>query len=101
MVLELADGFLLPTLIAQYLQIRAVPLHNLSPERRSQLVQVFAQNRSESIVINGEITITVAGIFDDEVVLAIDAPAWIDVSEQPAETTPHRQVMRLLTQPPL
>jgi carbon storage regulator CsrA len=42
----------------------------------------FVQAKNESIVINGEIVVTVLDISEDNVVLAIDAPAWIEVRTQ-------------------
>ena len=43
---------------------------------------VFVQAKGESIVINGEITVTVVDILDEDVVLAVDAPEWVEVCEQ-------------------
>jgi carbon storage regulator CsrA len=45
-------------------------------------MRVFLQSKDESIVINGEITVTVLGIEGDEVVLGIDAPQWVAVEEK-------------------
>jgi carbon storage regulator len=45
-------------------------------------VKVFTRAKGESIVINDEITVTVLEIRDDEVVLAVDAPEWIEVGER-------------------
>jgi carbon storage regulator CsrA len=45
-------------------------------------VKVVVQAENESVVINGEITVTVIDIVDDEVVLAIDAPEWMLVCEK-------------------
>jgi carbon storage regulator CsrA len=44
-------------------------------------VKIFLQAKDESIVINGDITVTVLEINGDEVVLGIDAPGWISVEE--------------------
>ena len=38
------------------------------------MMKVFAQAKSESIVINDEIIVTVLDINDEEVILAVDAP---------------------------
>ena len=42
-------------------------------------MKVFVQAENESVIINDEITVTVIEIRDDEVVLAINAPEWVDV----------------------
>jgi carbon storage regulator CsrA len=46
-------------------------------------VRTFFRGKNESVVINDEISVTVLDIDGDEVVLAIDAPEWmeIDVNE--------------------
>jgi carbon storage regulator CsrA len=38
----------------------------------------------ESVVINGDISVTVLGIDGDEVVLAIDAPEWMEIDGEEA-----------------
>jgi carbon storage regulator CsrA len=54
-------------------------------------VQIFVQAENESIVINGEICVTVVDVLEDEVVLAIDAPGWVEVCKTEAlETLPVR-----------
>ncbi|MHC4404886.1 MAG: carbon storage regulator [Planctomycetota bacterium] len=40
--------------------------------------EVF-QKKGETVVVNGDICVTVLEIHDDEVVLAVDAPAWNEV----------------------
>ena len=45
-------------------------------------MKVFLQAQDESIVINGDITVTVLKIEGDEVVLGIDAPQWISIEER-------------------
>ena len=45
-------------------------------------MKVFLQAQHESIVINGDITVTVLKIEGDEVVLGIDAPQWLSVEER-------------------
>ena len=45
-------------------------------------MKIFVRSKNESVVINGEITITIVEILDDEVVLAVDAPAWVAVCEE-------------------
>jgi sRNA-binding carbon storage regulator CsrA len=45
-------------------------------------VKVFVQAKGESIVINGEITVTIVDILDEDAVLGVDAPKWLEVCEQ-------------------
>jgi carbon storage regulator CsrA len=45
-------------------------------------VKVFQQAQDESIIINGDITVTVLKIEGDEVFLSIDAPEWISIDEK-------------------
>jgi carbon storage regulator CsrA len=45
-------------------------------------LKIFVQAKNESIVINGEIIVTVLDISDDNVILAVDAPAWVEVCLQ-------------------
>ena len=45
-------------------------------------MKVFFQAQNESIVINGDITVTVLKIEGDEVVLGIDAPQWLAIEEK-------------------
>jgi carbon storage regulator CsrA len=44
-------------------------------------VRAFLQSPDESIVINGDITVTVLKIEGDEVLLGIDAPEWMSIDE--------------------
>ena len=44
-------------------------------------MKVFVQ-ANESIVINDEIVVTVVDVTDENVILAIDAPEWIQVCEE-------------------
>ena len=46
-------------------------------------MKMFLQAQNESIVINGDITVTVLKIEGDEVVLGVDAPQWLAVEEKP------------------
>ena len=46
-------------------------------------MKVFLQGKDESIIINGDISVTVLKIEGDEVVLGIDAPQWLSVEEIP------------------
>ena len=48
-------------------------------------MKVFLQAQDESIVINGDITVTVLKIEGDEVVLGIDAPQWLAIEEGPEQ----------------
>ena len=47
-------------------------------------MKAFLQSQGETIVINGDISITVLKIEGDEVFLEIDAPEWISIEELPA-----------------
>jgi carbon storage regulator CsrA len=42
-------------------------------------MSVFIQSKGESIIIGGDISVTILDIFGDDVVLAIDVPEWIEV----------------------
>ena len=44
-------------------------------------MKIFFQHESESIIINGDISVKVIEINGDEVVLAIEAPDWMEVNE--------------------
>lgn len=55
---------------------------------RRTTVQIFLQAENETIVINGEISVTVVDILEDEVVLAIDAPEWVEVCKKEAMEEP-------------
>jgi carbon storage regulator CsrA len=46
---------------------------------RRTTVQIFVQAENETVVINGEIYVTVVDILEDEVVLAIDAPDRVKI----------------------
>ncbi len=46
-------------------------------------VKVFLQAQDESIVINGDITVTVLKLDGDEVILGIDAPEWLGIEQLP------------------
>ena len=45
-------------------------------------MKVFVQATNESVVINGEIIVTVLDINDEDVILAVDAPEWVEVCEK-------------------
>ncbi len=45
-------------------------------------MQVFVQAKNESIVINDEIVVTVLDVRDENVILAVDAPVWVEVCEE-------------------
>ena len=57
-------------------------------------MNIFSQAKNETLVINGEIFVSVVDIREDEVVLAIDAPEWVQVCEKEivaeSESTPVR-----------
>jgi sRNA-binding carbon storage regulator CsrA len=42
-------------------------------------VKTFVCAKSEAVVVNGEVVVTVIDILDGEVVLAFDAPEWVEV----------------------
>ena len=42
-------------------------------------MRVFVQSKGESIVINGDIIVTVLDVDGENVVLAIDAPEWMEI----------------------
>jgi carbon storage regulator CsrA len=46
------------------------------------MMKVFVQAKNENIVINDEIVVTVLDVTDENVILAVDAPAWIEVCEK-------------------
>ena len=54
----------------------------------------FICAKSEAVVINGEVIVTVIDIVDGEVVLAFDAPEWFEVLPMEApygvKTVPYR-----------
>ena len=45
-------------------------------------MKVFVQAKNESLVINDEIVVTVLDVNDENVILAVDAPAWVAVCEK-------------------
>ena len=45
-------------------------------------MKVFVQAKNESVVINDEIIVSVLDVNDDNVILAIDAPEWVEVYEE-------------------
>jgi len=47
-------------------------------------VKTFICAKSEAVVINGDVTVTVIDILDGEVVLAFDVPEWVEVSPMEA-----------------
>jgi carbon storage regulator len=46
------------------------------------IMKVFVQAKNESVVINDEITVTILDVNDENVILAIDAPEWVEVYEK-------------------
>jgi sRNA-binding carbon storage regulator CsrA len=42
-------------------------------------VRVFFQGKGESIIVNGDISVTVLDIDGDDVLVAIDGPEWMEV----------------------
>ncbi len=54
-------------------------------------MQVFVQAKNEAVVINGEISVTIVDILENEVLLAIDAPEHVEVcAKETLETLPVR-----------
>ena len=48
---------------------------------RSRKVKEFFQRKGDTVVVDGHTTVTVLGIRDGEVVLAVDGPEWAEVRE--------------------
>lgn len=42
-------------------------------------MRIFLQGKDESVVVNGNITVTVLDIDGDDVVLGIEVPAWMEI----------------------
>lgn len=57
-------------------------------------MRTFICAKNEAVVINGEVVVTVIDILDNKVVLAVDAPEWIEVFPEEesdgVETVPPR-----------
>jgi len=57
-------------------------------------VKTFICAKSQAVVINGDVVVTVNDILEEEVVLAFDAPEWVEVFPEEesdgAETMPPR-----------
>ena len=57
-------------------------------------MKTFVCAKSEAVVVNDEVIVTVIDILDGEVVLAFDAPEWFEVFPMEApdrvETVPYR-----------
>jgi carbon storage regulator CsrA len=50
-------------------------------------MRIFSQAVNETVIINGNISVRILDIVGDDVVLAIDAPEWIEVREEGALET--------------
>lgn len=50
-------------------------------------MRIFNQAVNGTVIINGNISVRILDIAGDEVVLAIDAPEWIEVREKEALET--------------
>ena len=48
------------------------------------IIETFVRAKSEAIVVNGEIVVTIIEIRDEEVVLAVEAPDWVEVFPEEA-----------------
>jgi len=57
-------------------------------------VKTFICAKSQAVVINGDVVVTVSDILDEEVLLAFDVPEWVEVFPEEesdgAETMPPR-----------
>ncbi len=62
-------------------------------------MRTFFQGQGESVVINGDISVTVLEINGDEVVLAIDAPEWMEIDGGEAVFREHEAEMWSPLQP--
>ena len=58
-------------------------------------MRTFFQGKGESVVINGDISVTVFDFDGDEVILAIDAPEWVEIDE--FEASPSEDVLEELS----
>jgi sRNA-binding carbon storage regulator CsrA len=47
-------------------------------------MKTFVRTKSEALVIDGEVVVTVVDILDEEIVLAIDTPQWVQVCPKEA-----------------
>jgi carbon storage regulator CsrA len=45
-------------------------------------MKVFVQTKNDSLVINNEIIVTVVAVNEEDVILAVDAPEWVEVCEK-------------------
>ena len=54
-------------------------------------MKTLVRAKNESVVINDEIIVTVLDVNDEEVVLAFDAPEWVEVI--PAEASDGAETM--------
>jgi carbon storage regulator CsrA len=57
-------------------------------------MKVFVQTKNESIIINDEIVVTVLDITDENVILEVDAPAWLEVCEKETFGEPESMLVR-------
>jgi carbon storage regulator CsrA len=49
---------------------------------RLNTMKEFFQKKGEAVVVNGDICVRVLAIHGDKVVLAVDAPEWIEVERK-------------------
>ena len=47
-------------------------------------MKTFVRAKSEALIIDGEVVVTVVDILDEEIVLAIDTPKWVQVCPKEA-----------------
>ena len=59
-------------------------IEHTQKNRRFTIIETFVCAKSEAIVVNGEIVVTIIDILDDEVVFAVEAPDWVEVFAEEA-----------------
>jgi hypothetical protein len=57
----------------------SIPFLFISTSIGVQTVRTFFQGKGESVVINGDVSVTVLDLDGDDVTLAIDAPEWMEI----------------------
>lgn len=51
-------------------------------------MRTYIRGKDEGLLVNGDISVTVVAIHGDEVLLAIDAPEWMEINAERSEETP-------------
>ena len=57
-------------------------------------MKVFVQAKNESVVINDEIIVTVLDVNEEDVILAVDAPEWVDICKKETLDEPEPVLVR-------